>query len=93
MALEKQRSIELIDEEYFGPLLEQLKDDVVIAVSADHATPCELKAHSDDPVPLMIYNSSLGEDGSKRFTEEYARKGSLGILKGTDVLNKVITSA
>jgi 2,3-bisphosphoglycerate-independent phosphoglycerate mutase len=93
MALEKKKSIELIDENYFGPLLKQLKNDVVIAVSADHATPCELKAHSDDPVPLMVYNSSLGKDGSERFTEEFARKGSLGLLKGTDVLNKVITSA
>jgi len=92
MALEKQKSIEMIDYNYFGPLLKKVGDDVVIAVSADHATPCELKAHSDDPVPLMIYNSSLGKDGLNRFTEESARRGSLGTLKGVDVLNKVISN-
>ncbi|MEM0118285.1 MAG: alkaline phosphatase family protein [Conexivisphaerales archaeon] len=90
---QKKEAIEEIDEMYFGPLLRQVGDDVVIAVSADHATPCELKAHSDDPVPLMISNSSLGRDGLKRFTESNSKLGSLGLLKGVDVLGLIIKNA
>lgn len=93
MAKEKKESIERIDSEYFGPLMKDLKEDTVVSVSADHATPCDLKSHSDDPVPLMISNSSLGRDGSSRFTEEDAAKGSLGRLNGTQVLSKVLSSA
>ncbi len=87
----KMRSVELIDAGFFGPLIRDLDlDDTVVVVSADHATPCQLKSHSDDPVPLLISGGSVKWDGSRRFTEAEAARGSLGTLEGPDVLPTVV---
>jgi 2,3-bisphosphoglycerate-independent phosphoglycerate mutase len=94
LCLLKKEVIERIDSIYLGNLLPRLKEEeLVVAVSADHCTPCELKGHSDDPVPLMISGSGLGADGSTRFCERQAAQGSLGMMKGPEVLAKVIDSA
>ena len=55
-------------------------------VSGDHSTPCIAKAHSDDPIPLLISGNLVKKDGSKRFTESDASRGTLGCLSGVDVL-------
>ena len=65
-----------------------------LAVSCDHATPCILKMHSADPVPLLITGKRTAEDGSScRFTEKDAKRGSMGTLSGRAVLRKVLSSS
>ncbi|MEP0826656.1 MAG: 2,3-bisphosphoglycerate-independent phosphoglycerate mutase [Nitrososphaera sp.] len=88
----KKKNIEDIDKRFFGTLIEELKgdDDVAIVVSGDHSTPCIKKGHSDDPVPLLISSSRVKQDGSARFTEDYGKRGSLGLLMGADVLPTAI---
>jgi len=83
----KKRNIESIDKEFFSAVLKHV-DDSTIAVSCDHATPCTLKRHSADPVPLLV--SGRGRGDGKRFDEANAMLGSLGHLKGSDVLAKVV---
>lgn len=90
----KTQIISEIDTGYFGKLLTSIAGSkVTIAVSADHSTPCLVKAHTDDPVPLMISRSKLGSDGIGSFDEESASHGSLGTLLGREVLDKVVSSA
>jgi len=60
--------------------------DVIIAVTADHATPCSLKAHSDDPVPLLVSGGGVKPDGTHRYTEREAASGDLGTLAGVDIM-------
>ena len=55
-------------------------------VSADHSTPCINKGHSDDPVPLLVSGESIKKDDAKRVTEEEAKKGSIGLLEGSQVV-------
>ncbi len=86
----KKRNIEDIDRRFFGTLKGEVKGDAVIVVSGDHSTPCVKQAHSDDPVPLLISGKGVRQDGSARFTEQYARRGSLGLLMGPDVLGIAI---
>lgn len=75
----KKESIEAIDKFFFGNLLPRLKlSDVIIAVTADHSTPCKLKAHSADPVPFLVAGGAIKPDGSMSFSEKTARLGSLG---------------
>ena len=84
---EKKRVIEEIDAHFFGTLLSGFDPAAaLIAVTADHATPCELKSHSADPVPLLISGGGAEPDGAGRFTERAAAKGSLGHVRGVDVL-------
>lgn len=83
----KRKNIESIDREFFSAALGRL-DDARLAVSCDHATPCTLKRHSADPVPLMV--SGEGRGDGKRFVEGNAERGSLGRLRGSEVLGRVV---
>jgi 2,3-bisphosphoglycerate-independent phosphoglycerate mutase len=86
----KREIIEAIDRSFFGPFLEGLDlARVRIAVTADHATPCILKGHSDDPVPLLLAGAGVPSSGSKgpvKFGEAAAAQGALGHRSGSEVL-------
>ncbi len=84
----KKKNIELIDREFFSSVGGAV-DDVRLGVSCDHATPCTLKRHSADPVPLLI--TSEKGDG-RRFNEPNSLLGSLGHLRGSEVLARVVGS-
>jgi 2,3-bisphosphoglycerate-independent phosphoglycerate mutase len=86
----KKKNIEDIDRRFFGTLMKELKNDAAIVVSGDHSTPCVKKGHSDDPVPLLVSGSTVKQDGSARFTENYGKRGKLGLLMGADVLPTAI---
>jgi 2,3-bisphosphoglycerate-independent phosphoglycerate mutase len=87
----KKKNIEDIDRRFFGTLMQELnKMDAAIVISGDHSTPCIKKGHSDDPVPLLVSSSRVEHDGSARFTENYAKRGRLGLLMGADVLPTAI---
>ena len=89
-ALLKKEIIEAIDRSFFGPFLEGLDLHLVrIAVTADHATPCVLKGHSDDPVPLLLAGAGVAAaagSGSVKFGESAAARGALGPRTGAEVL-------
>ncbi len=93
-AVAKMQSLEAIDRGFFLPLVAsgRLKG-VTVAISADHSTPCTMRAHSDDPVPLVISREGMDGDGTERFTESAAAKGSLGLLGGRDVLRLALKYA
>jgi len=81
----KRKSIEDIDAGFFAGL--KNPESILMCVTADHSTPCSARGHTDDPVPLMVTGSSIHSDGSMRFTEHYAEKGTLGTMKhGYEVL-------
>lgn len=86
----KKKNIEKIDKLLFSKMLDvSILDDVAIVVSADHSTPCVNKSHSPDPVPLLISSSRVQRDDSLRFTEEFAAKGILGRINGSQVISTV----
>ncbi len=87
----KRASVEQIDAEFFGPLLAAAPGDWLWAVTADHATPCETRGHTADPVPLLIVGN--GSDRRARFTEAEAAQGTLGTLRGTAVLPLLVQLA
>jgi 2,3-bisphosphoglycerate-independent phosphoglycerate mutase len=84
----KKQLITIIDRYFFGELLTKiLLSDCVLCVTADHSTPCVLRAHSDDPVPILIAGNAVHGDDTVKFSERECRKGSLGILqKGTELM-------
>ncbi len=90
----KRAVIDVIDRAFFGTLLETVPlDEVLVAVTADHATPCTLGRHSDDPVPLLVAGAGVKSDGSRVFNEAACARGSLGTLKGTDVMPLLVKLA
>jgi 2,3-bisphosphoglycerate-independent phosphoglycerate mutase len=90
----KKEVIEAIDKFFFGQLLPKLDiSNTVIAVTSDHSTVCVIKAHSADPVPLLIAGGNIKPDGSLSFSEKAAAQGSLGEIKGSDILSFLVDSA
>jgi len=93
-AEKKKRSIEDIDRYFFASLLPRIDlHTTIVAVTSDHSTPCILKAHSDDPVPLLIAGSGVKHDGSNSFGEGTCRSGNLGTIKGTDLMPMLVKLA
>jgi 2,3-bisphosphoglycerate-independent phosphoglycerate mutase len=92
-ALDKRDVIADIDEGYFGTLLPELGGGVVIAVTADHSTSCVRRAHTADPVPLVIAEKGLSSDGTRAFSESDAAAGSLGRVHGPRVLPMLVDLA
>jgi 2,3-bisphosphoglycerate-independent phosphoglycerate mutase len=86
--LEKKAMIEHIDKTLFNFLRNFAPSKKIrIAVTGDHSTPCRLKGHSEDPVPVLLYDNSIPRE--KAFCEREAAKGSLGRIEGKDFLEKI----
>lgn len=92
-AIGKMKNIEEIDERFFKTLLENINSSkVAIVISADHSTPCINKGHSDDPVPVLISADFIKNDGTTRMTEDQAKKGSIGLIQGAEVIETSLKS-
>lgn len=90
-AIGKMKNIEEIDQRFFGTLLDNIDTSkVAVVISADHSTPCINKGHSDDPVPILVSGDSIKNDGTVRITENEAKKGSIGLIEGAQVVNTVL---
>ena len=86
-AIGKMKNIEEIDKRFFKTLVENIDaNKVAIIISADHSTPCISKGHSDDPVPLLVSAEFIQNDGTTRMTEKQAKKGSIGLIQGAEVI-------
>jgi 2,3-bisphosphoglycerate-independent phosphoglycerate mutase len=93
-SLKKKEIIEAIDRFFFGNLLPKIDiEKTIIAVTSDHSTPCSLKAHSDDPVPLLIAGGDIEADDVATFSEKTCREGSLGIIEGNQLMKILVDLA
>ena len=83
----KKESIEAIDKYFFTSLLSELDlSNTIIAVTADHSTVCAVKAHTADPVPLLVCGGNIRSDGSMSFSEKAAKLGSIGEMLGREIM-------
>ncbi|MCP3683051.1 MAG: 2,3-bisphosphoglycerate-independent phosphoglycerate mutase [bacterium] len=88
----KKKSLEDIDKHFLTPLLKKISlKDTIIAITADHCTPCAMKAHSADPVPLVICGKGVKPDKSAGFSEKECKKGKIGRIKGPQIM-KILDS-
>ena len=87
----KQFTIENLDKRVVRPVYEAVKDwdePVAIAVLPDHPTPCELRTHTAEPVPFLIYYPGIEPDCVQTFDEVACVEGSYGILKEDEFMNE-----
>jgi len=88
---DKRAVITTIDRAFFGELLPRIDTArVIVAVTADHATSCIRRAHTADPVPLLISGGPIDPDGSSSFGERACAEGSLGLLRGVQILPRLV---
>jgi 2,3-bisphosphoglycerate-independent phosphoglycerate mutase len=88
----KSQDIAIIDKYFVGGMLQKINlEDYIICITADHSTPCKLKSHSDDPVPLLISGNKIQAGKAQRFSEKECKEGELGVLQhGTELLQKLV---
>jgi len=84
----KTRTLHAIDRRFMAEVMKLVDlGDTIICVTADHSTPCSLRGHSDDPVPVVIAGGKVRPDGLEKFSERYCARGSLGVLQsGTELM-------
>ncbi len=89
---EKIRAIEAIDRYFVKPFLDRADlENTAILITSDHATPCSARAHTGDPVPVVLYAPGQDPDPVKKLTEKECAKGSLGIIEhGWELLPLVL---
>ncbi|MBI2574889.1 2,3-bisphosphoglycerate-independent phosphoglycerate mutase [Candidatus Woesearchaeota archaeon] len=87
----KKRCIEDIDKYFFAPLIKRINmDETIIAVTADHATPCSLKGHSGDAVPFLLSGGSVAADKTGSFSERRCAEGRFGKIKATMLMPRLM---
>ena len=92
----KQFTIENLDKRVVGPVYEAVKDwdePVAIAVLPDHPTPCELRTHTAEPVPFLIYYPGIEPDNVQNFDEVACVEGSYGVMKEDEFMNEFMTAS
>ena len=92
-ALNKIRSIELIDERVIGPLLGGMGKfgHFRMLVLPDHPTPLVTGNHLADPVPYILYDSEFYVDsGVPSFTEATAAATGMLIDPGHELLGRML---
>ncbi|HZY59200.1 MAG TPA: cofactor-independent phosphoglycerate mutase [Candidatus Binataceae bacterium] len=90
----KVEAIERIDELVIGALLEGLPrlGEYRLLLMPDHATPCELKTHSNEPVPFAIVGSeAFGHPppAIRRYTESDAAATGLVVTDGHGLIERL----
>ncbi|MEX2275285.1 MAG: 2,3-bisphosphoglycerate-independent phosphoglycerate mutase [Actinomycetota bacterium] len=88
-AEDKRDVIATIDRAFFGEILPLLDERTIVAVTADHATSCVRKAHTAEPVPLLVSGGPVRPDGSPSFGERACREGSLGEVRGIGIVPRL----
>ena len=93
----KVRSIELIDRQVLGPILEALRadgEDFSILLTPDHPTPLDIRTHTADPVPFVLYRSWRDSaPAAPRYTEALAAKTGLFLPEGRRLMEMLIRDA
>lgn len=86
----KVKAIELIDEKVVDPVLKAfLNEDISILIMPDHPTPLNIRTHTSDPVPFLLYRSDMKyASGCNSYTEKQAEKTGVFIEKGSDMIKK-----
>ncbi len=67
-----------------APLLDL--PDCIIVVCADHSTPCTIRDHSADPVPVLIHGDGVRIDDVTGFDEYRCARGGLNRITGAALL-------
>lgn len=62
----------------------------LIVLTGDHATPCSLKDHSGDDVPILFYAEDMIKDNTYRFGEHECMNGGLKRIEGKDIMPEIL---
>lgn len=89
----KVKAIELIDEKVVAPIFNYLKEsgeDFSILIMPDHPTPLDIRTHTRNPVPYIIYKSyEDNKETNLGYTEKNAETTGIVIKEGYRIIEKL----
>ena len=86
----KLKTIEDLDKRLIGRVMAQAGAGVAYCVLPDHPVPLASGKHTRTPVPVAVCQPGVLPDGVQTFDEAAARRGSLGHLKGSDLMDLLL---
>lgn len=81
----KIKAIENIDRYIIGPVADELKAagvDFRMLVLPDHPTPIRVRTHTGDPVPYLLYDSTMVQEGAPAYHEKSGQESGVMEEKG-----------
>ena len=88
-------ALEQIDKHIAGPVLERLRaegdEGWRVLVLPDHATPCNVRTHTADPVPFAIAGARVKAVVREPFHEQTGRASDLHIKRGCELMEYFLT--
>ena len=82
----KKEFIERVDK----ALAKILDERCLKVVTGDHSTPCSLKEHSGDEVPILFHGEEVREDNILHFGERDCMQGGLEMIEGKDIMPEIL---
>ena len=82
----KIKTIQDLDKRLIGRIMNNINQDVTLAVLPDHPTPIKIGTHTRDPVPFAFYSPVKKADNVKQFDENSAKKGKHGTIHGEEFM-------
>lgn len=89
----KVESIKRIDAQILAPVVAYLRESgepFRVMVLPDHPTPIRIRTHSIDPVPYLIWDSSIKHAGVASFTESTAAACENYLANGCELMGRLV---
>ncbi len=86
----KVEAIQKVDGEVISRLRSWQKDSLRVLIMPDHATPIEVRTHTDDPVPFLLWGPGFTSSGAKRLTEAEAKSTGVFIEEGYKIMGRLV---
>lgn len=93
-AVLKKQTIESLDSRVVAPVMkaiEEMDEEVAVALLPDHPTPCRLRTHTSRPVPFVIWKPGVESDSVERYSEKEAENGEYGLMSDDEFIKELLT--
>lgn len=89
----KVKAIEYLDGRIIGPVFDRMKElgeEFRMLVMPDHPTPICIRTHSGNPVPYMLYDSTMEENRTWNYNEKEAKESGNYLEQGYTLINELL---
>jgi 2,3-bisphosphoglycerate-independent phosphoglycerate mutase len=83
-------AIQRVDREVLSRLRNWQPNTLRMLIMPDHPTPIEIKTHTDEPIPFLLWGAGFTANGAERFTESEAKTTGLFIEQGCNIMSRLI---
>ena len=90
---EKGKSIEYLDSRLIAPVkkaMEEAGEEFRMLVLPDHPTPIRIRTHCGDPVPYVLYDSTMERKTAARYSEAEAKATEIFEPNGYRLMEKFL---